>query len=98
MERFAGFDWDSGNRSKCQKHGVSIDEIELILSGGPRIAPDIKHSDLEDRYVAVGRGSRGKPVFVVFVYRIKDGQQLIRPVSARYMHSKEAERYGQESH
>jgi hypothetical protein len=23
-----GFDWDHGNRDKCQKHGMSIGEIE----------------------------------------------------------------------
>jgi uncharacterized DUF497 family protein len=25
---FDGFNWDSGNREKCQKHGVSIAEIK----------------------------------------------------------------------
>jgi uncharacterized protein len=28
---FAVFDWDSGNRKKCQKHGVSIAEIESLF-------------------------------------------------------------------
>jgi uncharacterized DUF497 family protein len=27
----SGFDWDSGNRDKCQKHGVSIAEIEALF-------------------------------------------------------------------
>lgn len=27
-----GFDWDAGNRDKCQKHGVSIPEIEHVIS------------------------------------------------------------------
>ena len=26
--QFDGFDWDDGNRGKCQMHGVSIKEIE----------------------------------------------------------------------
>ena len=29
---FDGFDWDDGNREKCQRHGVSIAEIEHALS------------------------------------------------------------------
>ena len=29
---FAGFNWDAGNRNKCQKQGVSITEIESIFS------------------------------------------------------------------
>ena len=28
---FDGFDWDDGNRDKCQKHGVSIGEIERLF-------------------------------------------------------------------
>jgi hypothetical protein len=49
MAAVAGFDWDDGNRQKCQKHGVSIAEVEaLLLSDEARIAPDLKHSDFED--------------------------------------------------
>jgi uncharacterized DUF497 family protein len=33
--KFDGFDWDSGNRAKCQKHGVSIAEIESLFLGTP---------------------------------------------------------------
>jgi uncharacterized DUF497 family protein len=40
----SGFDWDDGNRSKCQKHGVSMAEIEALFVHGPCIAPDPKHS------------------------------------------------------
>jgi uncharacterized DUF497 family protein len=89
----AGFDWDDGNREKCRKHGVSIAEIEAFFAGAPRIAPDIRHSRLEDRYIAVGRNSRGRAMFVAFTIRNAGGRQLIRPVSARYMHSKEVAGY-----
>jgi uncharacterized DUF497 family protein len=41
--KFSDFDWDDRNREKCQKHGVSIDEIENLFLGQPRIAPDLKH-------------------------------------------------------
>ena len=47
------FDWDEGNRAHCRKHGVSIAEIEALLRGTPRIAPDLKHVHLEDRLIAV---------------------------------------------
>jgi uncharacterized DUF497 family protein len=26
-----GVEWDEGNRDKCQKHGVSIEEIEALF-------------------------------------------------------------------
>ena len=35
------FDWDSGNRAHCQKHGVSIAEIEALFRGTPQVAPDL---------------------------------------------------------
>jgi uncharacterized protein len=60
--RVAGFDWDGGNRAKCQKHGVSIAEIEELFRNAPRIAPDPEHSKDEDRMIAVGRTSAGRPV------------------------------------
>jgi uncharacterized DUF497 family protein len=41
--------------------------------------------------VAVGRNDRGRPLFVVFTLRTKDGKGLIRPLSARYMHEEEIE-------
>ena len=89
----SGFDWDSGNRAKCQKHGVSIEQVESVFLGSPRIAPDPKHSSAEDRLIAVGRTSAGRPVFVAFTLRVKDGRRLIRPVTARYMHAKEIAAY-----
>jgi uncharacterized DUF497 family protein len=88
-----GFDWDDGNRAKCQKHGVSITEIEALFVHGPRIAPDPKHSTDEDRLIAVGKTDGGRPLFVAFTMRTKEGRHLIRPVTARYMHAREIAAY-----
>jgi len=33
----AGFDWVDGNHAKCQKHGVSIAEIEALFRGVARV-------------------------------------------------------------
>lgn len=93
----SGFDWDDGNRTKCQKHGISVDEIEELFAGDLRIAPDPKQSSGEDRLIAVGRTRPGRPVFVGFTIRIKDGRRLIRPVTARYMHAREIAAYEKES-
>jgi uncharacterized DUF497 family protein len=56
----SGFDWDEGNSGKCQKHGLSISEIEELFADGARVAPDVKHSE-EDRPIAVGRTEWGGP-------------------------------------
>jgi uncharacterized DUF497 family protein len=95
--RVSGFDWDDGNRKKCQTHGLTIPQIEALFANGPRIAPDPKHSEGEDRLIAVGRTKAGRPVFVAFTLRTKDKRRLIRPVTARYMHAKEIEAYEKES-
>lgn len=92
-----GFDWDDGNRSKCEKHGVSIAEIEALFLQDPRIAPDPRHSAAEDRLIAVGKAGSGRPLFVAFTMRRKEGGWLIRPVTARYMHAREIAAYEKES-
>jgi uncharacterized DUF497 family protein len=71
-----GFDWDRADRAKCQTHGVSIAEIEELFQNEPRVAPDPKHSHEEDRLLAVGRTSAGRPVLVVFTLRSREGLHL----------------------
>jgi len=88
-----GFECDDGNQSKCQRHGVSIAEIEALFMHGPRVAPDPKHSADEGRLIAVGRTGTGTPLFVAFTMRTKAARRLIRPVTARYMHAKEIAAY-----
>ena len=67
--------------------------MKTFLHPAPRVAPDPKHSDDEDRLIAVGRPGTGRPIFVAFTIRTKDKRRLIRPVSARYMHAKEIAAY-----
>jgi len=95
--RVSGFDWDDGNRARCQKCGVSILEIEELFALGPRVAPDLKRSLDEDRLIAAGRTSAGRTVFVAFTIRKTNNRRLIRPVTARHMHAKEIAAYEEES-
>src|SRR5579859_5117374 len=93
----SGFDWGEANRAKCLKHGVPMAEIEDLFAHSPRIAPDPKHSTGEDRLIAVGRTSTGRPVFVAFTIRTKTQRRFIRPVTARTMHAKEIAAYEEKS-
>ena len=93
---FDGFDWDSGNRGKCQKHGVSIAEIESLFRGMPLVGPDAGHSTVEKRFRAIGVTAQSRSVFVVFTWRQRRQERLIRPISARYMHKKEVEAHEKE--
>lgn len=86
--RYLGFDWDQGNYQKAQKHGLRIQEIEEVFQQNLIILADKKRILSEIRYLAVGEmGGRG--VFIAFTIR----KQLIRVISARYMHHKEKLKY-----
>ncbi len=56
LEDIAGFEWGDGSRDKCQKHGVSIEDIEeLFESEDIFVGSDGSHSQNEDRFNLVGR-------------------------------------------
>jgi uncharacterized protein len=93
----AGFDWDEGNRAKCQKHGVSARVIESLFRNPVAVFPDPAHSAREERFKAIGRTEDGRGVLIVFTLRVHDGETLIRPISARYMRRKESEYYEEEA-
>jgi uncharacterized DUF497 family protein len=93
----AGFEWDDGNREKCQKHGISLPEIEALFTRPVMVLPDSAHSITEERLKAIGRTGAGRHVFVVFTTCKRNGQNFIRPISARYMHQKEIESYEKEN-
>ena len=81
--------WDQGNWPKCGKHGVSKAEIEhVLIDPTARITPD-PFPD-EERFRAIARNADGRYVFVVFTPAEDDRR---RPISARYMHRKEFDRY-----
>ena len=94
MDTSSRYEWDAGNLAKCQTHGVTIAEIEQVLGNDPFLVPDYDHSQHEDRYIAVGANRTGRLIFVIFTLRVSDRRELVRPISARYMHRKEIERYG----
>jgi uncharacterized DUF497 family protein len=91
--QISGFQWDKGNRAKCQKHGVSIEEIEGLFLNPLAILPDEVHSENEQRFRAIGKTEDGRAVFIVFTLRECEEDTLIRPISARYMHQKEVNDY-----
>ena len=85
-----GFEWDEGNITKCQKHGVTIEEIEEALATIEFVVDDPFED--EKRYRTVGKTRAGRHVFAVFM--IRDGK--LRPISVRYMHEKEVKLYEEE--
>jgi uncharacterized protein len=98
MVKFSGFDWDRGNIEKCQKHGVSIAEIEaLFLSGEFSVFDDDLHSVDEHRFRVIGCSPGGRYIFLSFTLREIEGENFVRIFSARYMHKKEIQNYAQKT-
>ena len=91
-----GFEWDDGNRRKCRKHGVSLEEIEAMFHQPLSVFPDPAHSPDEERFKAIGKSQEGRNILIVFTIRQRQESRLIRPISARYMHRKEVEHYEKE--
>ncbi len=61
------------------------------------IAPDIKHSTIEERFLAIGKGSENKLIIIAFTFGSQNGKKkLIRPISARFMNKKEVQKYEKE--
>ena len=79
----AGFEWDDGNRAKCQKHGVSAALIEDVFQRGVMLLPDEARSQTEQRFRAIGRDETGRALFIAFTLRERGIDMVIRPISAR---------------
>ncbi len=77
------FEWDARKeRQNITKHGVSFKEAEELFTSKVDFLElyDAEHSDLEDRFIAIGPIRRGL-VLVVFTERVED---TIRFISARW--------------
>lgn len=91
---YTGFEWDEGNSRKNEKHGVTQAEVEQVFLNAPLIlADDLKHSQKEPRFHALGRTEEDRCLHVTFTER--GNGVLIRPISARDMSRKERAIYEQ---
>ena len=78
-------DWDPvKNRESLRKHGVRFETASLVFED-PWIVSrkDISHDDAEDRFNALGEITPGVILFVVFKWRQRDEDEIIRLISAR---------------
>ena len=87
-----GFEWDSGNSMKNEKHGVSDAEAEQLFVNEPLVVlEDPAHGKGERRWHALGRTNDGRLLHAMFTLRA-DGTR-VRIISARPMHRNERKAY-----
>ena len=91
LNECTGFQWDEYNTEKIwSKHKVTPTECEQTFFNRPFItAEDVKHSQDELRYFALGQADTGRQLFLVFTIRTT----LIRCISVRDMSRKERKVY-----
>lgn len=92
IEGLEGFEWDPGNSDKnWLRHQVRQPEAEQALLNRPLVLTvDLKHSQTESRYWALGQTDSGRLLAVVFTIR----GTRIRIISARAMSNGERRVYG----
>jgi uncharacterized DUF497 family protein len=94
VSAIVGFEWDSGNERKNEKHGVSMAEAEQVFFNAPLLLlDDTWHSQAEVRFHALGQTDDARLLHITFTLRRLG--DLIRVISARDMHRKERSVYDQ---
>lgn len=85
------FEWDEGNIDKSYlKHGITPNEAEeIFLDEELVVLDDVKHSQDEERFIAIGKTFTSKVLFVVFMMK----KEKIRIISARTANKKERRHY-----
>ncbi|MBI2049549.1 BrnT family toxin [Candidatus Roizmanbacteria bacterium] len=85
------FQWDKGNIDKnFKKHNLTNKETEEIFCNKYlKTFKDVKHSQKENRFVALGVTDKKRMLYVVFTIR----DQKIRIISARDVSKKERRFY-----
>lgn len=90
---FLQFDWDPAKaETNLNKHGVSFEEAQSTFYDEWAILyDDPDHSRDEDRFLLVGMSIRLRVLIVSHCYR--EGESVIRLISARKARKEEAEEY-----
>lgn len=86
------FEWDDAKDLLNQeKHGVSFADARRLFESGENYLEifDSEHSELEDRFIAIGPIERG---LVVIVYTERE-EDVIRIIGARWANPRERSLY-----
>ena len=87
------FEWDKQkNQPNKKKHGVSFPEAESVFYNEKAIQFwDDDHSEMEERFLLLGRSSKMRILLIAHCYREEDS--VIRIISARKATQKESQQY-----
>ncbi len=87
------FEWDNEkDKLNQKKHGISFDEAKSVFYDDQAIQFwDDNHSNLEERFLLLGRSSKMRILLIVHCYRQQES--VIRIISARKATTNESKQY-----
>lgn len=87
------FVWDDGkNLANRRRHGVSFEEAQTAFHDeNAKVYFDPDHSEEEDRFILLGMSLQLRVLVVCHCYR--EGESLVRIISARKADKREQEGY-----
>jgi len=86
------FEWDERkNASNKRKHGVSFEEAETVFYDDRAVLRDDPDKEEEDRFILLGLSAGLRTLVVCHCYR--EGDSVIRIISARKAHREERRDY-----
>jgi uncharacterized DUF497 family protein len=90
------FEWDPRKaEANAGKHGVSFDDaVTVFLDANALDGPDLQHSDVEPRFLRLGRAADGRMLMVAYTFRRSGDAEAIRIISARQAGRRERAAYG----
>lgn len=91
LSKVSGFEWDEWNIDKSyKKHGITTKEAEeLFLDKNVLLIEDIKHSQKEERFIAIGKNQQEEILFAALTIR----HSKVRIISVRPANQKERRQY-----
>ena len=89
------FEWDENkNKINIQKHKIPFEEAKTIFYNRFIEKPDVDHSDMENRFIAIGISFYTRELMVSYCYRSRvNGKEIIRIISARKATENERREY-----
>jgi uncharacterized DUF497 family protein len=88
------YDWDEDkNQSNYVKHGISF-QTAILIFDDPNVVSEVDRIvDGEERWQSLGVIGNLMIVLVAHTWRLQDGDEIIRVISARKATPKERKRY-----
>ncbi len=97
-DRLMRFEWDEQkNRQNLRKHDVRFETAMLVFDDPYALAQRDFTSEYEERWLTVGAIGPGSILLVVHTFYEKQGEEIIRIISARAAESHERRAY-EEAH